>query len=282
VKVFLKGLARTGNVRLAAAGAGVDFTSAYQRRKRHAEFAERWEGALAAHTLRVEQSGRDGREGEEVALTPPLPSAAPSLSLDGRGELNARPDGKVIKGSAARWGKRAEEAFLLELTVSASVKLAAAAAGFSTVAVYKRRLKDSRFAAAWEAALETGKARVQAYLVEAATRTFDPDELPIGDESEIPKVSIGEAINIAKMPAAGQGRAGAPSGKGWGIPGRTYDDTGFDTTPITRDEWEEAGRNIVNRLERIRLRTEQEERETGRCHACGQPLPGDPGAAQSL
>ncbi|HEX7927942.1 MAG TPA: hypothetical protein VF678_10140, partial [bacterium] len=159
VKLFLRELERIGNVRLAAERAGVDFTTAYGRRKRHGEFAERWEGALAAHRERAP---------EEQALTLPQPVAAPSLSPQGRGDETVRPDGKVIKGSEARWGKRAEEAFLAELTMSDTVKRAAAAAGFSAQAAYKRRLKDRHLAAAWDAAIETGKARVQAYLVEAA------------------------------------------------------------------------------------------------------------------
>jgi hypothetical protein len=178
----------------------------------------------------------------------------------------------VIKGSDARWGKRAEAGFLAELTVSASVRRAAAAAGFSTTAVYRQRLKSGRFAASWDAALETGRARLQAHLVEAANRTFDPDELPIGDGIEPPKVSVSEAINIAKMGASASGGV-ARGGKGF--EGRTYDETGFDTTPITREEWEGARENIFNRLQRLREQDEEQELETGRCSKCGQVLLGD-------
>jgi hypothetical protein len=265
VAVFLKQLERSGNVRMAAEGAGVDYTTAYQRRKRHGDFAEAWEGALTGHKCASDK---------EQTLTLPQPPAAPSLSLDGRGDVAVRPDGKVIKGSDARWGKRAEEAFLTELTVSASVRRAAAAAGFSAAAVYKRRLKDRRFALAWEAALETGRARLQAHLVEAANRTFDPDELPVGDEHEAPKVSVSEAINIAKLGSAGSGKAG----KGASWPG-TSDDEPFDERPITREEWEEAGKNIVHRLQRLREQMEKQERETGRCQSCGQELPAERMAA---
>jgi hypothetical protein len=168
---------------------------------------------------------------------------------------------------------------LTELTVSGSVRRAAQAAGFSTTAIYKQRAKSRHFAAAWDAAVEAGKARVQAYLVEAATRTFDPDELPIADGAEVPKVSISEAINIAKLgsPSPGNGRVG-PSG-GWSASGRSrggergYDDDGFDATPITREEWEGARQNIFNRLQRLREQMAEEEQETGRCRSCGQVLP---------
>lgn len=198
----------------------------------------------------------------------------------------ARPDGKLIRGSDARWSKRAEEAFLLELTVSANVRAAARAAGFSGAAVYKRRLKDKRFAAAWDAAVETGKARLQAHLVEAANRAFDPEDLPIGEDRELPAVSVAQAINIAKLPARdGGGSAGAGAGAGGGfarggkgLEDRIYDETGFDMTPITRHEWDEARQNIFERLQRLREQTEEEERKTGRCRSCGQQLPAEPPA----
>ena len=67
VAVFLKQLARTGNVRLAAEGAGVDFTTAYQRRKRHAEFAEAWALRLSAFGAR---SGCTEEQGGEMWLPP--------------------------------------------------------------------------------------------------------------------------------------------------------------------------------------------------------------------
>jgi hypothetical protein len=268
--VFLKQLEQTGNVRLAAERAGVDFTTAYQRRKRHSDFAERWEGALAAVALRQGQEEGDGEE----AHTPEIPSTIfggpPPRDKLGE-ETVLRPDGKVARVGEGRWSKRSEEAFLVELTATGSVRMAARAAGFSTAALYKRRLKDRHFCAAWDAAVEAGKARVQAYLVEAATRTFDPDELPIADDREIEKVSISEAINIAKMPV--RGPATTSGGKGFGMEGRTYDETGFDTTPITREEWEEARQRIIDRLERMRERDEELERETGCCISCGQRLP---------
>ena len=254
VQVFLKQLERSGNVRLAAEGAGVDYTTAYQRRKRHGAFAEAWEGALAGFASRSDQDEREGQH----ALTLPRPGAAPSLPLEGRGDSVARPDGVVIRLGEGRWGKRSEEAFLLELTVNGSVKLAARAAGFSTTAVYRRRLKDRRFAAAWEAAIETGKARVQAYLVEAATRTFDPDELPIGDDREMAKVSISEAISIAKLKAAGPALPEPEEGYG-------------------DDYLKEVRERILDKLARLRERDEEELGEAGWIE---WPLPPRPGGSE--
>ena len=240
--VFLKQLGRSGNVRLAAEGAGVDFTTAYQRRKRHGEFAQAWEGALEAFAVRQAKGEGGLHEGPSTSFAGPPPRSGE--------ELIAHPDGKLIRASEARWSPRKEEVFLLELTVSGSVKLAARATGFSTTAVYKRRLKDKRFAAAWEAAVETGKARVQAYLVEAATRTFDPDELPIGDEREIPKVSISEAINIAKLKGAGPAAA---------EPEEEYGD----------DYLQEVRERILEKLARLR---EREIEEGWTAHRLAVPL----------
>lgn len=211
-----------------------------------------WEAAVALHRSEVGRRAMSAVAVEGIAF-------------------NDGPDGgKVVAAGQSRRSKRSEEAFLIELTATGSVRMAARAAGFSTAALYKRRLKDRHFCAAWDAAVEAGKARVQAYLVEAATRTFDPDELPIADDREIEKVSISE-INIAKMPV--RGPATTSGGRGFGMEGRTYDETGFDTTPITREEWEEARQRIIDRLERMRERDEEQERETGCCRTCGQRLP---------
>ena len=265
---FLKALERCGVASEAARLAGTGVRNAFKRRKGNSTFAAAWDAAVALHRAELGRRAMAALAEEGVAY-------------------QSGPDGaKVLAAGQSRWSKRSEEAFLVELTTSGSVRVAAKAAGFSTAALYKRRLKDRHFLAAWDAALETGKARVQSYLVEAATRTFDPDELPIADEHEIPKVSIGEAINIAKMPARpstspGTGpstslRTGPSNTLGMrGIEGRTYDETGFDTTPITREEWEEAKQRIIDRLERIRERDAEAERETGCCRTCGQALPID-------
>lgn len=281
---FLKALERMGNVRLAAERAGVDFSTAYQRRKRHGEFAERWEGALAARA--AEQAAREGVLHEAPSTIPsagngPPPSAGippahprrrnlDSGSARAGEELVARPDGKLVKASDARWGKEAKETFLVELTMSANVRKAARAVGFSTPALYRQRIKDPHFAAAWDSAIETGKARVQAYLVEAATQTFDPDELPIGDDREIPKVSIGEAISIARLKAAASASPG--------IKGADYGEGEF----VTNEQIAEARQRILDRLERIAENVVEHERESGCCHQCGQPLPAEDGGPKLI
>jgi hypothetical protein len=252
---FLKALENSGVASGAAAVAGTGVRNAFKRRKSNPTFAAAWDAAVALHRSEV------GRQ------------AMSAVAASGIAYSEGRGGAKLIAAGQSRWSKRSEEAFLVELTATGSVRLAAKAAGFSTTTIYKRRMKDQPFMAACDAALEAGKARVQSYLVEAATRTFDPDELPSAEDDHIPKVSIGEAISIAKLPPRDGRFAAGSGGSSVGRDGRTYDETGFDTTPITREEWDEARQNIFNRLTRLRERTEADERETGRCHCCGQPLP---------
>lgn len=69
---------------------------------------------------------------------------------------------KVIRASTKRWSEAAEGRFLATLAETCNVKLASAAAGFSTVAIYNRWAKWPGFAADWAAAIEAGYARLEA------------------------------------------------------------------------------------------------------------------------
>jgi hypothetical protein len=253
VKVFLNQLERSGNVRLAAEGAGVDFSTAYQRRKRHGEFAEAWEGALAAY-----RQGQEERDGE-AEIAPPSPACAGATSPAKAGEEIIRPDGKLIRAGPGRWSRRAEGAFLAALAETANVTRAAEAAGVSTVAVYARRLKRPEFAEAWEAALDTGKARLEAMLVEAAQRRFDPDTLPIADTE--PQVSVGEAIHIVKLKRSEPGQGPANGG---GAAPRVASDA-------------EVREALAKRLRAFGVRVSKavEKGELGRCRKCGAQIEDD-------
>lgn len=254
---FLRALERTGKVRAAAVDAGVDHTTAYQRRKAHADFGEAWERALVRFRdarMSAEEEAISPFDASVAHPSPGSPSASPSSPPRGE-ELTS--DGiRMKRVGTERWGKRKEQAFLEELVRSANVTLAAEAAGISTSALYPRRHRDARFAAAWDAAIQTAKARVQPYLVEAATRTFDPASLPVGGDG--PTVTVAEAIRIAKLksPAVESGGAARASGDPWG--------DGWE-----KDEAEhlEAAQRIRDRLDRLqeRMRTEQEERGWAYC-----------------
>ena len=160
----------------------------------------------------------------------------------------------MVKASEARWTARKEEAFLVELADSANVKRAARAAGVSTTAVYKRRMKDGRFAAAWDLAVEAGKARLQAYLIELSDRTFDPDSLPLPDGQ--PKVSVSEAVSILRLKGAAAPAADARAEAG----------------PVN-SELKEAHDRIMARLERLKERIGRERAAAGWTEWEGEWIP---------
>jgi hypothetical protein len=207
---FLRALARTGDVRAAAEDAGIDHSTAYARRKTHAEFASLWRGALAAHERWVQ--GERVRELEALGPRPstasggPPPSAGIPRVLTDPQSLEARcarSEQELVGGGAQlkraghdRWSQRKEKLFFDELAATANVKRAAKAAGVSTQAVFARRLREAHFRAKWAAVLETGRASIEMHLVEAANRSFEPDELDVGDAQ--PKVTVAEAIRIVQ------------------------------------------------------------------------------------
>src|SRR4051812_20238978 len=149
---FLRALERTGVARAAAEDAGVDHTTAYVRRRTHAEFADAWAEALQARAARLR---------EEKAKEPAAPAASTASGgrapADTLGEELFVSGGQLKRASGERWGKRKQEVFLAELAASANVRRACKAVGLSKQALLKRRHKDPYLAAAWDAAIEVGK-----------------------------------------------------------------------------------------------------------------------------
>ena len=258
---FLKALARCGNVKAAALHAGVHPQTAYRARKAWDDFARAWVEALAAYRASA-LTGRPGAVG------------------------NAHPGEVAVAGSAGaasghrlsphRFGKTAREAFLTELAATGSVARAAEACGFSTTALYRRRVKEADFADAWDAALQVGKARLEGLLMEAAQRQFDPDALPLGEGA--PRVSTREALEILKhggaKGAAAKGRgagimvpaAKAGERRGWYTEdrtGRLFDEDGVELQRIDPDEVEAARERIAARLDRMAAQIDQEKAAAG-------------------
>jgi hypothetical protein len=125
-------------------------------------------------------------------------------ALDGHTNPSPEEEGRsrrrrLALGGNGRWSQAREAIFFEELAASASVRRAAKAAGVSAQAVYSRRAKSAHFRTKWDAVLEVGRARLDALLVEAANRTFDPDEEALPECAETPKVSVAEAIRIVQM-----------------------------------------------------------------------------------
>lgn len=104
---------------------------------------------------------------------------------------------QIVEITGHRWTEDAEAKFIDTLSASCNVRLAAAAAGFSTEAIYRRRRNDPGFAERWHAALAQGYARIEMALVARAADTMEgiaPDS-----DSPIPTMTVGEMIAILKL-----------------------------------------------------------------------------------
>jgi|SRR6185369_12866870 len=249
VTPFLRALERTGEVRPAAADAGIDWSTAYQRRKAHAEFGEAWEEAL-----RLRSERRKKEEEEEIAAlkAPPPSSMVPLPTASGGREELTCANGQVKRVGNGRWGKRTELIFFDELAATANARMAAAAVGLSKNAVLQRRLRHPVFAAKWDAVVRTARASIDLYLVEEANKSFDPEDLETGEVT--PKVSIDQAIKISQIGASKARRDAAPD---------PFEEEAAAMGPGEVDEWREK---MVRKLMRLR------DRERRDCLAKGWTL----------
>ena len=259
---FLRSLERTGSPEQAALDAGIDRTTAYARKKRHADFAEAWACALRGRSAQADAAVQErvgfwekvrgkvtatmlGAEAEDG------PAPSPSRMREGskRDELRASTalGGKIVRVGPGRWNAAMEERFFSELAATANVRRACAAAGVSTNAVYARRLKRADFRAKWDAVLETGRAAVEMHLVEAAKKSFDPDDLDVGEEAGA-KVSVTEAIRIVQLQGKGPDRKALPEPE------------------LPEDDIEDVRMRIWGKLERLAKMREAERLAEGWSH----------------
>jgi hypothetical protein len=104
---------------------------------------------------------------------------------------------KIIRTTGHRWSDAAERIFLGHLAASANVTAAAEAAGFSTTAIYQRRMAEPGFAERWQLALEQGIARLEMQLVEIATSSLAGEQIPA--DKPIPRMTPAEAMNLIKL-----------------------------------------------------------------------------------
>lgn len=200
---FLRALERTGEVRLAAKDAGIDHSTAYARRKSHGEFAEGWARALEAHSEAKRLAEKEEVERFVGALDESwnAPSSLPSPDERGGGEL-AVSDGQAKRVNRARWSKAAEARFFAMLAETANVGLAAEAAGFSTTAVYARRLRHLPFRQQWAAAVDSARARLELHLIERANDAFEKGADCVAEAKM--QVGIADALHILKLGAEPQ------------------------------------------------------------------------------
>lgn len=106
-----------------------------------------------------------------------------------------------------RWSQEAERVFLEHLAATCNVSAAADACGFSTVAIYNRRMKWPGFADAWARAVEQGFARLETQLIDTASASLSGGDFDGGREVE--RCSFTEALNLYKLHRA-EVRGGRP------------------------------------------------------------------------
>jgi len=243
---FLRALVRTGDVRASAEDAGIDYSTAYARRRAHAEFAAEWQRALEAHADAVQLEKASELDALHVAPSPSHSCAVvPSLSLERRGTNGAQ----LKRAGHDRWNGRKEKLFFDELAATANVKRAAKAAGVSPNAVYQRRMRDAHFRAKWAAVLETGRASIEMHLVEAANRSFEPEELETGEVE--PKVSVAEAIRIVQVHGSKNQQA------------QLCDPFAEQAAAMSKQEVEELRERLMTKMKRLIDRTRREQLEEG-------------------
>jgi hypothetical protein len=254
VHPFLRALERCGEARAASADAGIDWSTAYARRRAHSDFAAAWAEALQVHKLRAARFDAEELEAFnrslDASLDAPSPSQAcgsgPSLSRTGRGtegEEYSVANGQVRRVGHGRWSARKEKIFFDELAATANIRRSAAAAGVSYNAVQARRLKHPLFRAKWDAVAQSAKANIGMYLLEASQQTFDPERAGMPDAT--PKVTIAEAIRISesKGPKAQSPEAADP-----------FSDESYDY----HDDIAEIREGLVRKLQAMRRRERPE------------------------
>ena len=246
---FLRALVRTGDVRAAAKDAGIDHSTAYARRKSHADFAGQWRGALAAH-----EHWKKLQEEEEIAAiksrqAPPPPSGW-SPSPANAGEERVVSAGKVRRVGQGRWSKAKEKIFFEELAATSNFSMAADAVGMSTNAILARRHRSRLFAAKFDAVVQSAKVVIDLYLLEEAKKTFNPESIDTGDVR--PKVTIDQAIKISQRSAPKGRQADAEP-----------DPFAEDAAAMDDDGIEAIRESIIGKLRRIREADRREQLKLG-------------------
>ncbi|HET9639503.1 MAG TPA: hypothetical protein VFP12_09880 [Allosphingosinicella sp.] len=228
-KRFLSAMARTANAGLSAEMAGVDRTTAFALRQRDPAFAAAWMRARDWGRARAEAEGQPVFPGGRPRAAGPAPDPRP---LKGR----RRRDGgtEIVRCGEGRMSPESDQVFLTHLAAGFGVRRSAAAAGFSTTALYARRMLDPAFAAQWEAAKAQLLARNDMLLIDSLPRTLDPEVTEAADD--LAKPTIAEAIRIQRLYLAAARRG----------PGRVADE------PAPAPSAEEIFDELHQRLQEIK------------------------------
>jgi hypothetical protein len=265
--VFLEALALTGNVAAAAAVAGIDAAGVYRRRGRDDGFRARWAEVLRAREARASGIAGAGDAADGVTAPETARIVAKGIAAMGLEARVTSSGAKLARPSTRRWTAKWEAKFLHMVAGGASVAVAAEHIGFSKQAIYKRRLKDRGFAAAFEAAIGIGQVDVQSGLVVHAGRSWEPgggalEPWEVAEAAEaVDRMTVAERLAVAKMnigrQAAGNGAAGR------GVPFAYPDSLAIQAAEMTPAERLEVRDSILLKLCKTRRIIMDERRRKG-------------------
>lgn len=195
---FLRHLRATGNAHEAARAVGASRSRFTKRRARDPAFALRWDAALAwaqsALSDRAALSQGPASPRKAAAAKRPADAAEPHLLrlASGAVQVRRRPATAIAPADETR--------FLLALSATANVRLAARAAGFAPSSFYARRRRHPGFAREMRLALEQGYARIEMALVEAAEPdAYEHDAWTRNDPPAIPPMAAAHALQLLHL-----------------------------------------------------------------------------------
>ena len=218
-KRFLSAMARTANAGLAAQMAGVDRTTAFALRKRDSGFAAAWVRARDWGRARAKAEGRPAYAGGRPR------SAEAGEALDPRPlkvRLSRHGGTEIVRCGEGRQSPETDRIFFSNLAAGHGVRRSAAAAGFSTTALYNRRMVDPDFAAQWGAAQDQCVARNDMLLIDSVPRTLDPEVTEAAED--LPSPTISEAIQIQRLYRRREEEESGGMRRGRGLPPRSKED----------------------------------------------------------
>ncbi len=202
---FIRLLAETGNVELAARECGLHKPTLYSRRKVNAAFATEWDAAVtAARALMAAQPAEAARAGK--GRWPHGARAASRFKTDGGEPLVTRMKDGTLQLRLARAGGigfRAEQAFLRAYATCGNIAMAARAVGVAPKNVYARRRRCPVFKAEMEKARACASDRLhgalfsrmdEALMGEGADDLWGERELP-----PLPPMNVDQAMMLYRL-----------------------------------------------------------------------------------
>lgn len=276
---FVRLLAETGNVELAARECGLAKPTLYSRRKAHAAFAAEWDAALTYAQARMRSDpAAAARAGK--GRWPDSPNArARFKTAGGEPAITRLKDGRLQLRLARRGGIgfRTEQAFLRALATCGNISMAARAVGVAPTNIDQRRRHNPVFRAEMDKARSIAADRLELALNErakAALACDGADDLWLEEDfGALPPMTIDQVLMLFR-----QHRRHELLGDEWGryATRKRRGAMSSDEIAIERRIWWER-QNRLDEAERLRIeaaarRGERYER-TGNWFLPGEEVP---------